>query len=143
MWQLSHQTDKWGKIVHGNIENNLESRSFHASTRHAMDVLLIFSTIAALFGLGSAWTVENIGSFPLNDAAFASILPGGSPSGGYDLVVSSFNAVPTTLDIVTVVRDVGSQISGGVANFDVQILADGLLWPNEVEEVPGNRVFSI
>ncbi|KAJ8039877.1 hypothetical protein HOLleu_14018 [Holothuria leucospilota] len=101
-----------------------------------MDVLLIFSTIATLFGLGSAWTVENIGSFPLNDAAFASILPGGSPSGGYDLVVSSFNAVPTTLDIVTVVRDVGSQISGGVANFDVQILADGLLWPNEVEEVP-------
>ncbi|PIK62603.1 hypothetical protein BSL78_00499 [Apostichopus japonicus] len=92
--------------------------------------------VISLLGYTSAWYMQDRGSFPLNNAAFISVLHGKSASGGYDLVVSTFNAVPGTTDDVTVVRDVGSQLAGGASTFQLQTLASGLLWPNEIEEVP-------
>ncbi|XP_072173367.1 uncharacterized protein [Diadema setosum] len=92
--------------------------------------------LLVLYPAAMAWTVRNLGHIDIPFAAFTSVLP--DPNTGVDTVsISTFNPVPGTKDNIYIVRDVGRQLADNGANALVtEVLADGMVWPNEVEEIP-------
>ena len=81
--------------------------------------------------------VRSLGYTELPWVAFAQVLHN-EVTGKEDLVVSSFNAIPTTLDDIYVVRDIEQVLAQyGGNDLPTQVLTNELIWPNEVEEIPG------
>ncbi|XP_072172998.1 uncharacterized protein [Diadema setosum] len=92
--------------------------------------------LLALNGAARGGSYVEIASFDADDAAFSAIHENPNNPDQLDLTVSTFNANPLSTDEVYVIRDIGSKLGSSNLNSVRQTLADGLLWPNEVEPVP-------
>ncbi|XP_072172656.1 uncharacterized protein [Diadema setosum] len=89
------------------------------------------------------WNVTDLGWFGIRNPAFTAIEPRPGGQGGYDLSISTFSAVPETLDSNFIVRDIGRQLQEkNIRDFDVEELPGRVLWPNEINLVPED-VFGI
>nr|XP_054764767.1 uncharacterized protein LOC129271437 [Lytechinus pictus] len=95
---------------------------------------LLSVTILSTSALG--WTVKELGHIDIPFAAFTSVIP--DPNTGVKTVtISTFNPIPKTTDDIFIIRDVRAQLAfRGADALETEVLAGGMLWPNEVEEIP-------
>ncbi|XP_052801531.1 uncharacterized protein LOC128232167 [Mya arenaria] len=96
----------------------------------AMSVLIVVC--------GGTVTFTGLGAFEVENAAFSNLYRNSnatSEKDRYDLLVSSFSAIPFTADSVHLVRGVG-QYMDSVAGIKPQTLTTKTTWPNEVAGVP-------
>lgn len=99
----------------------------------------ILFAVAILCPTAMGWTVKELGHIDIPFAAFTSIIP--DPTTGMDTVtISTFNPIPRTTDDIFIIRDVRAQLAlRGADALETEVLANGMLWPNEVEEIPGRN----
>ena len=100
---------------------------------------LICFVLSSLTTLTCSWEVRDLGFFFIRNPAFTAIEPRPGGIGGFDLSISTFSAIPDSLDSNYIVRDVAQQLvdEGDVRGLEVEELKGGLFWPNEVLLVPG------
>lgn len=104
------------------------------------NLVLLVTTLCLLFPAQSwAWQVKDLGWFLIRNPAFTAVEPRPGGVGGYDLSISTFSAIPGTLDSNYIVRDIAKQLveENDVRQLNAEELDDGLFWPNEVGLVPG------
>ena len=84
-------------------------------------------------------SVTSLGKFKVDNPAFATLYENvnvTSPLDRYDLLLSTFSAIPFSTDTVQIVRGVGNYVKD-VANVKATTLTTHTTWPNEVAGVPG------
>ncbi|XP_067667933.1 uncharacterized protein [Haliotis asinina] len=97
-------------------------------------ILLTVATLAV------AVNPQKVGSFPVKNAAFTNIyrtFDKKTNKTSYDLLITSFDAVPFSTDYAYIVRDVGRYMEN-VGAIKPQTLTDKVTWPNEISGVPQN-----
>ncbi|KAK6172625.1 hypothetical protein SNE40_016242 [Patella caerulea] len=97
-------------------------------------------SLVALLGLcilnADASIPKLLGSFKLEHPGFTTVFR--NQTGNittYDLLVSSFNAIPFSTDGAYVVRNIGRYLSN-IAAIRPELITSQVTWPNEVAQVP-------
>ncbi|XP_070564037.1 uncharacterized protein [Ptychodera flava] len=98
---------------------------------------MISVTIAFLLASSfsaAALQTRLLGTLQIEFSAYTSVFKYDSPD-KYDLFVTTFDAMPFTLDDVHMVTDIGSKLNE-LETVSTTIISDDIAWPNEIEEIP-------
>lgn len=96
----------------------------------------------------SAYNLQYVGNFTASHPGFLSLIrtqDTGRINDDYSLFVSSFNGAPFTTDHVYFVPAIGTVVqtfqSNGHHTVKHTTLSSNIVWPNEVNQVPGRSFF--
>eukprot|EP00058_Branchiostoma_floridae_P017682 XP_002603171.1 hypothetical protein BRAFLDRAFT_63196 [Branchiostoma floridae] len=108
------------------------------TTPFLTSVLVWFSFYAC--PVSSSVTVKSVGAMKISNPAFLRLVPNIKVNRtGYDLVITTFDSFPFTIDHVRYVPDVGRHLEDP-ANWRPRLITDRPRFPNEVDVVPVSPV---